>query len=170
VVTDEDDPALVTSPDRLTGRERRVVGLAALVPIALAAAVLTPVAVVTGAGAGEVAGASLVYGGLVGLAAAFVAVDRLQARQCPRCHRRAPRGEPTCACGYDLAERPRYACEHRHAVYLEPGSCACGRRMQRLQTARGVGPQVIVSLKIGGLLLGFLVVVGIALRLLEGTR
>jgi hypothetical protein len=165
---EQDLPALLGSPDRLTGRERRVVAMSAGAPILLAAVVLTPVALLTGSTAGEVAGAALVYGGLLGLAAAFVAVDRLQARQCPRCHRRNPRSESTCACGYDLDRRPRYACERRHAVYLEEGLCECGRRLQLLPTARGVGPEVLVVLKIGGGLLAFLLGVGLLLNVLEG--
>lgn len=134
----------------------------------LAALVLTPVAVLTGSGPGEVASAALVYGGLLGLAAAFVAVDRLQARQCPRCHRRHARGATTCHCEYDLVRRPRYACDERHATYLETGLCECGRRLERLATARGVGSQVLVVLKIGGWLLAFLLGVGVLLNVLEG--
>lgn len=161
-------PALVTSHDRLDRVERRVVLAAALAPVALAAAVLAPVGLLMGATAGEIAGAAIVYGGLLGLAAAFVAIDRLQARQCPRCHRRSPRHEGTCACGYDLAERPRYVCEQRHAVYLDPGRCECGRWLQRLPDARGVGRQVLVTLRVGGLLLVFLIAVALVLRVLEG--
>jgi hypothetical protein len=166
--SDQDLPALLGSPDRLTGRERRLVAISAGAPILVAAVVLTPVALLTGATAGEVVGAALVYGGLLGLAAAFVAVDRLQARQCPRCHQRNPRSRSRCDCGYDLGERPRYACEQRHAVYLEEGLCECGRRLQRLPTARGVGPEVLVVLKIGGGLLAFLVTVGLLINVLEG--
>jgi hypothetical protein len=166
--SDQDLPALLGSPDRLTGRERRIVAVSAGAPIVLAAVVLTPVAFLTGSTAGEVAGAALVYGGLLGLAAAFVAVDRLQARQCPRCHRRHLRSETACACGYDLRRRPRYACEQRHAVYLEEGLCECGRRLHLLPTARGVGREVVVVLKIGAGLLVFLLGVGVLLNVLEG--
>jgi hypothetical protein len=166
--SESDAPALLGSPDRLTGRERRVVAASAGVPVLLAVLVLAPVALLTGASAGEVAGAALVYGGLLGLAAAFVAVDRLQARQCPRCHRRRERGASRCPCGYDLRRRPRYACDDRHAIYLEEGLCECGKRLHLLATARGVGPEVLVVLKIGGWLLAFLLGVGVLLNLLEG--
>ena len=166
--SEPDLPALLGAPDRLTGRERRLVLGAAIGPVLLAAVVLVPIALLTGAGAGEVAGAALVYGGLLGLAAAFVAVDRLQARQCPRCHRRNPRRAGRCDCGYDLRGRPRFACDQRHAVYLDPGRCECGGRLQELPTARGVGPQVVVVLKIGAWLLAFLLGVGVLLNVLDG--
>jgi hypothetical protein len=159
---------MVGSPDRLTSDERRRVAYAALGPVLLAVVVLTPVALVTGATAGDVAGGAVVYGGMLGLAAAFVAVDRLQARQCPACHRRQARGARRCDCGYDVAARPRYACERRHAIYLEDGICGCGAPLRRLKTARGVGPQVVVALRIGAYLLAFLVVVGLAIYLIEG--
>jgi hypothetical protein len=122
-----------------------------------------------GAGFGEVVAATVVYGGLLGLAAAFVTVDRLQARWCPRCHRRGERGEARCAgCDYDLAHRPRFACDERHAIHLDDTElCACGRRLQLLPSARGVGREVAVSLRFGAWLLVLLIGIGLALRLLE---
>ncbi len=159
---------MVGSPDRLTSDERRRVVYAAVGPVLLAVLVLTPVAVLTGARAADVLVGAAVYGGLLGLAAAFVAVDRLQARQCPACHRRPPRGAGRCDCGYDVAARPRYACEHRHAFYLEDGICDCGAPLRRLKTARGIGPQVVVALRIGGYLLAFLAVLGLLLYAIEG--
>ena len=167
-MSDESPPDLVGSPDRLTSAERRRVAYVGLGPVLLAVLVLTPIAVVTGSTAGDVAGAAVVYGGLLGLAAAFVAVDRLHARQCPACHRRQPRGTRWCDCGYDVAARPRYACDRRHGIYLEDGICDCGAPLRRLETARGVGPQVVVTLRIGGYLLAFLVAVGLVLALIEG--
>ncbi len=150
---------------RLTSRERWLVAAAAVAPIALAVVVLTPVALVTSATAGDVVVAALVYGGLLGLAAGFVAVDRLQARQCPRCTTRNLRGATACEdCGYDLVRRPRYACSERHAVHLEPGLCECGRRLQELEVARGVGHEVRFMLRAGLWLLAFLVVIGVLLR------
>lgn len=159
---------MVGSPDRLTSAERRRVAYAALGPVLLAVLVLTPVAVVTGATVADVLGGAVVYGGLLGLAAAFVAVDRLQARQCPVCHRRQPRATARCHCGYDVADRPLYACDRRHATYLEPGVCDCGARLHRLRTARGLGPQVVVTLRIGGYLLAFLLAAGLIVHVLEG--
>jgi hypothetical protein len=149
----------------LDSAERRKVIIAAVLPAFLAAVVLTPVAVFGGASAGDVVVASLVYGGLLGMTAGFVTYDRLQARQCPRCAQRHPRRASTCVdCGYDLATAPRYACAERHEIYLEDGLCDCGRRMQSLPTARGIGPEVVWVLKAGAWLLVFLVLVGVILQ------
>lgn len=169
-VADDSDaePARLTRAAPLTRREKRVVAVAATTPIGLAVLVLIPIAIVTGASAGDVVAASLVYGGLLGLAAAFVAVDRIQARQCPRCRQRVARRAEVCEdCGYDLTLRPRYACDERHAVYLDEGLCACGRRLHALPTARGVGREVVFVLKVGAWLLAFLVGVALLLQALE---
>lgn len=142
---------------------------AAGAPVLLAALVLGPIAVGTDASAGDVVVASLVYGGLLGLATGFVAVDRLQARQCPRCTTRNRRRTSACtSCGYDLVRRPRYACAERHDVHLEPGLCDCGRRLQELPVARGIGREVRFMLRAGGWLLAFLVGVGLLLRFVPG--
>lgn len=171
------DPAEVSpSPARraapLSGREKAWVAVAALAPVAATVVVLAPVALLTSITAADVVGAAVVYGGLLGLAAAFVATDRLQARQCPGCTARHERGVPVCpSCGYDLAARPRYACRERHVAYLDragDGRCECGRHLEALPTPRGVGPQVIATLRIGALLLVFLVAIGVLLNLVEG--
>jgi hypothetical protein len=156
--------ALGPRPRLETLERRRVLGWAAL-PVVLAVVVLAPFAVTGRASVGDVLGAALVYGGLLGLAAGFVAVDRAHARMCPGCGTRNAAGTPRCpGCGYDLVERPRYVCEERHTVHLEPGLCACGRRLQRLPAVRGIGPEVVFVLKVGGWLLAFLVGVGLLLR------
>lgn len=158
-------PSAGVTRDRLTSAERRTVALAAVVPVLLAAVVLTPIAAVTSSSMGDVVVASLVYGGLLGLASGFVAVDRMHARQCPRCATRNLRRATACEdCGYDLVRRPRYACSERHEVHLSPGLCDCGRRLQELEVARGVGPEVRFMLRAGLWLLVFLVVVGLLLR------
>ncbi len=152
----------------LTREERRWVALAALVPVPVAMLVLVPFAAWGSATAGDVVGAGIVYGGLLGLAAGFVTVDRLHARQCPRCVTRSGRGDAVCeVCGYDLAERPRFVCEERHAVHLEPGVCACGRRLQRVPVVRGLGRELVLTLKIGAWLLAFLIGLGVLLQLVD---
>jgi hypothetical protein len=154
----------------LTATERRRTVLYALAPILLTAIVLTPVAIARGSGVGDVVAAAVVYGGLLGLAAGFVAVDRFQARQCPRCQVRREPGEEVCAaCGYDLVHRPRFACDERHVVYLDPGRCDCGRRLQPLAVVRGLGREVLFMLKLGGWLLALLLGIGLVLQLLERT-
>lgn len=166
--SDAGGPRRVTRHAPLTGRERRLVALAAIVPIGLAVVVLVPVAAVTGASGADVAGAAVVYGGLVGLAAGFVAVDRLQARQCPSCRRRVTRHDDRCDdCGYDLVARPRFACDERHGIYLEEGLCDCGRRLKRLPTARGVVREVAFVLKLGAWLLVFLFGVALLLQAMD---
>lgn len=163
-----DEPALPGRHAPLTRRERKVVAAAALAPIAAAAVILLPVSLLVGASLGQMLAAALVYGGLLGLAVGFVAVDRMHAKQCPRCRQRNPKARQRCAgCDYDLVDRPRYACDQRHALYLDPGLCDCGRRLHRLPVARGLAREVVFILKLGGWLLAFLIGVGLLLRLLE---
>ncbi len=146
-----------------------MVAVAAVAPVLLALLVLVPVAMLRDASAADVAVAAVVYGGLLGLAAAFVAVDRFQARQCPRCLTRNLRGAVACEdCGYDLERRPRYACTERHEVYLDPGLCDCGRRVHELHVVRGVGPELRWMLRIGAWLFVFLVLVFLSLQVLAG--
>lgn len=153
---------------QLSGAQRRRVALAALGPVLLAALILLPFALRGGYGARDVVVGALVYGGLVGLAFAFVVVDRAHAWQCPRCGARHERQSGACdTCGYDLDERPRFTCDERHAVYLDPGTCDCGRRLQPMGQVRGVGREVMVAIVVGAVLLGFLLIVGVVLRVLE---
>lgn len=170
VATPEPEGPAVAGPrPALTSRERRRVALWAVAPFFVSLVVLAPFAMLGPATAGDVVGAALVYGGLLGLASGFVAVDRTHARMCPRCGERNPRDRERCAsCAYDLAERPRFACEQRHAAYLEPGLCRCGRRLQQLPTVRGVGREVAFILKVGAWLLAFLLGVGLLLQLASG--
>lgn len=150
----------------LTSAERRRVLAVGLAPVGLAGVVLSIVALFGPASIADALVAAVVYGGLLGLAAGFVYVDRLHARQCPRCTRRRRRGETTCGrCGYDLETEPRYACPERHQVYVEPGLCGCGRRLVELPTPRGIGPEVVTALKVGAWLFAFLIGVGIVLRM-----
>lgn len=163
------EPTPVRRAAPLTGRERRLVAAAALGPVVLAGLVLLPLAAGPAVTLADVGAAALVYGGLLGLAAGVVTTDRLQARQCPRCGDRHARGSRACdACGYDLAQRPRFACSERHQLFLEEGLCPCGRRLHALPPPAGVGRQVVASLRIGAWLLAFLVAVGLLLRFLEG--
>lgn len=156
-------------PDRrgaLTARERWLVASMAVAPVALALIVLAPVAAFGPATGGDVVAAAAVYGGLIGLAAGFVTVDRLHHRQCPRCHTRNGRGATGCEeCAYDLVRRPRYACSERHRIFLDPGLCDCGRRVNELDIARGVGPEVRWILRAGLWFLAFLMIAGLLLQL-----
>lgn len=132
----------------------------------LAAVLLSPFVVWGEATLAELVSAALVYGGLVALASGFVAHDRMQHRQCPRCTSRARRDDgATCgACGYDLVARPRWRCDEGHEVVLDPGMCSCGRRLQRQDPPRGIGREVTAVLKAGGWILLFLVAVAVVLQ------
>jgi hypothetical protein len=168
-----DDPAVAESVgprswrgrDALTSAERRTVGIASAAPFGVVLVALLPFVVTGRATFIEVVLAALVYGALLGLAAAFVAVDRLQARQCPGCATRSGKGVAVCpTCGYDLATRPRFQCDQRHELYIDPGLCTCGRRLLALPPARGIGREIVVMLKVGAWLLVFLVGMGILVR------
>lgn len=135
-----------------------------------AGAVAALIGVVTGGaggGTGEVVWSAVVYGGLLASAAVVLYVDRAYALQCPRCGARTERGRERCAdCGYDLDEQPRYACSERHDTYLDPGLCACGRRLQQVGPPRGVHGQVVATIMLGVGILVFLIAVWGVLALL----
>src|SRR5690606_7354156 len=134
--------------DRLNPRETRIVAISAAAPFGLLLLLLSPFALFGAATAGDVLGAAAVYGVLLGLAGGFVAVDRLQARQCPGCTSRVGKQVEACpTCGYDLATRPRYSCDQGHGLFLDPGLCPCGRRLQPRSLSRGIGPEIVVMLR-----------------------
>lgn len=151
--------------DALTAAERRTVAIVAIVPFVVVLVALLPFVAADRATFVEVVLAALVYGVLLGLAAAFVAVDRLQARQCPGCATRNAKDVAAClTCGYDLVARPRFQCDRRHELFIDPGLCPCGRRLLALPPARGIGREIVVMLKVGAWLLVFLMGMGILLR------
>ncbi|MDX1509838.1 MAG: hypothetical protein R3249_00680 [Nitriliruptorales bacterium] len=151
--------------DALASSERRTVAIASAAPSVVVLLVLTPFAIMGRATFAGVIAAAAVHGSLLGLAAGFVTVDRLQARQCPGCATRSARGVPTCpTCGYDLVARPRWVCDQRHDVHIDPGLCPCGRRLRPLPPGRGIGREIVVMLKIGAWLLAFLMGMGVLLR------
>ena len=151
----------------LSGRERLTavgIGLACIVGCGAFAAAI---GVLTGRGMADVTWSAFVYGGLLAAAAVVVYVDRVYARQCPRCRARASQGDLRCpSCSYDVQSRPRVACSEGHGPYLEPGLCPCGRRLRPLERPRGVRPQVMATLGLGAGLLVFLVAVWGVLALL----
>lgn len=149
----------------LTGRERRLVAAWTLAPFVVALLVMSPFVLADRATFTDLVAASVVYGGLVALAAGFVAHDRLQARQCPACTARKARDATACStCGYDLEHRPRYRCSEGHVTTLDPGLCECGRRLQPLPTPRGIGREVVGMLRVGAWMLVFLLAIGLVLH------
>lgn len=166
---DTSPPRTIAPAAPLDAGERRRVWLAALVPVPAVALLLAPFVVFGSASPSSVLGAALVYGSLLALAAGFVMVDRLQNRQCPACRERNDKGTASCGgCGYDLVERPRFACPERHRVHLDPGLCPCGRRLLRLEASGGIGREIAVILRIGAWMLAFLVGMGLLFRFAGG--
>lgn len=160
-------PTLRRGP--LIGSERRIVTGWAVAPILLAVLALAPFVVWGGATIGELVAAAIVYGGLFALATGFVAHDRMQARQCPRCTGRSRQDSGDCAtCGYDVVGAPRWRCDEGHELVLAPGTCSCGRRLIRRDPPRGIGHEVRAVLKAGGWILVFLFVIGWVLQRLAG--
>ncbi len=152
----------------LTPAERRRTWLVGLVPVALAAVATLALAVAGRATLGDVVVGTVFYGGLLGLTAAVVAHERLQAAHCLRCDATGSLRRSTCeACGYDLAERPLYRCEERHRRYVEPGLCRCGRRLQRIERIRGLDREIRRTLWAGAWVAAFLVGVVVLLPLLD---
>ena len=71
----------------------------------------------------------------------------------------------TCArCGYDVRERPRYACTEGHRVAYDPGMCDCGRRLLPLRPV----PMAKHALHAAWLALGFFLLVLVVAMLASG--
>jgi hypothetical protein len=73
------------------------------------------------------------FGGLAALSAGVLAWEFSSRRACPRCGAESPSPRTCVACGYDLRERPRFACSEGHRVQYEAGLCDCGRRLLALR-------------------------------------
>ena len=103
----------------------------------------------------------LMFAGLFGGTAAFLAHEVAAFRRCPRCGLQQEGRPGTCAdCGYDVRARPRYVCEQGHGSY-EPGVCRCGRRLHeyvppdvsgRVRRMLWAGAALLVALVVTGLL------------------
>lgn len=117
---------------------------------------------------GDVVVGAVVYGGLLGLVAAVIGHERMQTAHCPRCGATGPVRREVCDdCGHDLLERPLYRCDQRHARHVEPGLCACGRRLHRIQPMRGLDREVKRTLWAGAWMGAFLLGVFLLLPLLD---
>lgn len=155
-MAEESDAAAAVEP-RLTDAERRRIWLVGLVPVAIAGVVTVALAVAGRATVGDIVVGIVFYGGLLGLTAAVVAHERLQAAHCLRCDATGALRRTSCdACGYDLAERPVYRCEERHRRYVEPGLCDCGRRLARVEQVRGLDREIKRTLWAGAWVAAFL--------------
>ena len=102
----------------------------ALAASALGSAVFT-VALHDTVGSGLVTFA--IFGGLAALSAGVLAWELASLRVCPRCGYENAAVAACAAGGYDVRERPRFACSEGHRVAFEPGMCDCGRRLLPLR-------------------------------------
>jgi hypothetical protein len=102
----------------------------ALIASALASALFTVVLHDT-VGSGLVTFA--MFGGLAALSAGVLAWELASLRVCPRCGFENSAMALCAGCGYDVRERPRFACSEGHQVAYDPGMCDCGRRLLALQ-------------------------------------
>lgn len=75
------------------------------------------------------------FGGLAALTAGVLAWEVSSRRACPRCGAESSSPRTCVACGYDLRERPRFACSEGHRVHYDAGLCDCGRRLLALRPA-----------------------------------
>jgi hypothetical protein len=75
------------------------------------------------------------FGGLAALTAGVLAWELASLRVCPRCGFENSTMASCAGCGYDVRERPRFACSEGHRVAYEPGMCDCGRRLLPLRPA-----------------------------------
>lgn len=90
----------------------------------------------------------VIFGGLGAVTAGVLTWELASNRYCPRCGRENARQRLCADCGYDLRERPRYACTEGHLVLYEPGMCDCGRRALLLPTTPVFG-HALTSIVVG---------------------
>ena len=118
-----------------TGRPAAVRSTVTAVGVALAASAagsaLFTVALHDTVGSGLVTFA--MFGGLAALTAGVLAWELASLRVCPRCGFENSVMAACAACGYDVRERPRFACSEGHRVAYDPGMCECGRRLLALR-------------------------------------
>jgi hypothetical protein len=96
-----------------------------------------------------------IFGGLAALSAGVLAWELAAQRVCPRCGFENAAVAACAACGYDVRERPRFACSEGHRVAYEPGMCDCGRRLLALRPV----PVARHAMRAAWLALGFFLLV-----------
>jgi hypothetical protein len=107
-----------------------------------------------------------VFGGLAALSAGVLAWELASLRVCPRCGRENESAAALCVgCGYDVRERPRFACTEGHRVAFEPGLCDCGRRLLPLRPV----PIAKHAMRAAWLALGFFLLVLLGALLAAGV-
>ena len=107
-----------------------------------------------------------IFGGLAALSAGVLAWELASLRVCPRCGLENAAAAACAGCGYDVRERPRFACSEGHRMAFEPGMCECGRRLLTLRPV----PAARHALRAAWLALGFfLLVLVVAMLASAGT-
>jgi hypothetical protein len=96
-----------------------------------------------------------IFGSLAALSAGVLAWELASLRVCPRCGLENSAMATCAGCGYDVRERPRFACSEGHRVAFEPGMCDCGRRLLPLRPA----PVAKHAMRAAWLALGFFLLV-----------
>jgi hypothetical protein len=121
-----------SSPGRRSSAVRSTLTavVVALIASAFASALFT-VALHDTVGSGLVTFA--MFGGLAALTAGVLAWELASLRVCPRCGFENSAMALCAGCGYDVRERPRFACSEGHRVAYDPGMCECGRRLLPLR-------------------------------------
>jgi ribosomal protein L37E/multisubunit Na+/H+ antiporter MnhC subunit len=108
----------------------------------------------------------VIFGGLSAATAGVLAWELASNRRCPRCGQENGRQRSCAECGYDLQERPRYACTEGHQVLFEPGLCDCGRRAVPLRPVPVFG-HALTSIVIGVALVAALAVAALLASLVN---
>ena len=121
-----------SSPGRRSSAVRSTLTavVVALIASALASALFT-LALHDTVGSGLVT--FVMFGGLAALTAGVLAWELASLRVCPRCGFENSAMALCAGCGYDVRERPRFACSEGHRVAYDPGMCECGRRLLALR-------------------------------------
>jgi hypothetical protein len=96
-----------------------------------------------------------IFGGLAALTAGVLAWELAALRVCPRCGHENTVMAACAGCGYDVRERPRFACSEGHRVAFDPGMCDCGRRLLALRPV----PVAKHAMRAAWLALGFFLLV-----------
>jgi hypothetical protein len=104
------------------------------------------------------------FGGLAALTAGVLAWELASLRVCPRCGFENSAMALCAGCGYDVRERPRFACSEGHRVAYDPGMCECGRRLLALRPV----PVAKHALRAAWLALGFFLLVLVVALLASG--
>ena len=106
-----------------------------------------------------------IFGSLAALSAGVLAWELASLRVCPRCGYENTAMAACAGCGYDVRERPRFACSEGHRVAFDPGMCECGRRLLALRPV----PVARHAMRAAWFALGFFLLVLVVAALASGS-